>query len=109
MKKICSILLGISLVVAIAIPVSAGSKSTASFSAKSTFNGVEVVNIKTNYGVIVNYDIKVDTNAWLTCNHAKGKTSNVTRQSYWSAVWDFATKGTVTGTIDGTSISFTDY
>ena len=53
------------------------------------------------------FKVKTNTTGWSSV--ASVKSSTVTKTSPWSPTWELATSGEVSGTIDGTSVSHTDY
>lgn len=112
MKRWISIFLTVlAFVVVMSQTVMAGAywdKSTSSFSFSSACIGHVEAGTCTPK-ILINGSFKVKTNQTGWSSIASVKSSTVTVTSPWSPTWDLATSGEVSGSIDGVSVSHTDY
>lgn len=109
-KTIVTVLLVLALVVAMAVPVSAGTKKTSAFTLRSYFsNKIETVKISSSCIPYYNLQIGTDTVTPKTYKgYVYGSKTLQSTSGFAGLSWRFAKMGYVTGTVDGTSINFTD-
>ena len=93
-----------------AVPVSAGTKKTSAFTLKSYFiSKIETVYVSSS--CIPYYKLKIGTDTVTPKTYQGYLYGSKTLQSTAGLAglsWRFAKMGYVTGTVDGTSINFTD-
>ena len=109
-KTLVTVMLVGAIIVAMFIPVSAGTKKTSAFTLKSYFsNKIETVYVKTDY--LIGYNLQIGTDT-VRPKSFSGRLagSNIFQSGsgflFWT--WAAAQMGYVTGKVDEVQINFTD-